>query len=112
MTSPPPASADRAAREQHWLALTRITLPQLARAREWPVSADHCFQRILLDHACGGRWYDHIARRPAYAHAPDAILDAAIALGESVADGAADLVTLNAMSLRWRGKGRRLPPGA
>lgn len=110
MASLSPAPAPRATREQQWLRLTRETLPGLARVRDWPVSADHCFQRILLDNACGGCWYDHIARRPAYAHAPDAILDAAIALGEAVADGAADLAALNAMSLRWRVKGRRLPP--
>ncbi|VXC64564.1 GCN5-related N-acetyltransferase [Sphingomonas sp. 8AM] len=96
-------------REQHWLSLTRVRLPQLARTRDWPVSADHCFQRILLDHACGGCWYDHIARRPAYAHAPDPILDAAIALGEAVANGAADLAALNNTSLNWRGKRPRLP---
>jgi len=95
---------DREARERHWLRLTRETLPALARSRDWPVSADHCFQRILLDNACGGRWYDHIARRPAYAHAPDAILAAAIALGESVAEDTADLDALNDKSLRWRGK--------
>lgn len=95
----------RGERERQWLALTRETLPALAAARDWPVHADHCFQRILLDHACGGRWYDHIPQRPAYAHAPDAVLDAAIALAERVAAGTADLHTLNAQSLRWRGKG-------
>ncbi|MDR6788572.1 hypothetical protein J2Y58_001932 [Sphingomonas sp. BE138] len=94
----------RAERERQWLSLTRETLPALATPRGWPVRADHCFQRILLDHACGGRWYDHIAARPAYAHAPDAILDAAIALGEAVAAGIADLAALNNQSLRWRGK--------
>jgi hypothetical protein len=94
----------RATRERHWLALTRETLPALAGARDWPVRADHCFQRILLDHACGGRWYDHIPKRPAYAHASDAVLDAAIALGERVAAGTADLAALNVQSLRWRGK--------
>jgi len=95
---------DRRAREQRWLTLTRETLPALAAGRAWPVRADHCFQRILLDHACGGCWYDHIAARPAYAHASDAILAAATALGEAVADGTADLSDLNDRSLRWRGK--------
>jgi hypothetical protein len=94
----------RGEREARWLALTRETLPALSRARGWPVSADHCFQRILLDHACGGRWYDHIATRPAYRHADDAILDRAIALGEAVAAGAADIPALNRQSLAWRGK--------
>ncbi|KQN93036.1 GCN5-related N-acetyltransferase [Sphingomonas sp. Leaf231] len=94
----------RAGRERYWLALTRETLPALAAPRGWPVRADHCFQRILLDHACGGRWYDHIDGRPAYVHAPDAVLAAAIALGEEVAAGTTDLAALNDRSLRWRGK--------
>jgi hypothetical protein len=40
---------DRARLEADWLTLTRQTLPTLAKARRWPVSADHCFMRILLD---------------------------------------------------------------
>ena len=96
---------DRTALEHAWLTLTRETLPGLARARGWPVSADHCFQRILLDHACGGRWYDHIAARPAYRHAAPGVLARAIALGAAAARGEADMVALNRQSLRWRGKG-------
>ncbi|GGB25569.1 hypothetical protein GCM10011380_13910 [Sphingomonas metalli] len=68
--------------------------------------ADHCFQRILLDTACGGRWYDHIAGRPAYAHAPDTVLVRAVALARAAAAGEADLATLNRQSLFWRGKMR------
>ncbi len=94
----------RAAYERRWLALTRETLPALAARRGWPVRADHCFQRILLDHACEGRWYDHIAGRPAYRHASDAVLERAIALGEAVVAGTVDLHALNAKSLSWRGK--------
>jgi len=45
---------DRAALEAEWLVLTRASLPALAIERHWPVSADHCFQRILLDNAVGG----------------------------------------------------------
>ena len=93
---------DRAAIEACWLQLTRETLPTLARGRDWPVSADHCFQRILLDHAVGGRWYDHVAGRPAYAHVAADALARAIALGEAVATGNADLHTLNAQSIAWR----------
>ena len=91
-------------RERRWLALTREVMPALARERGWPVRADHCFQRILLDHACGGQWYDAIAARPAYRHATDAQLDAAVALGEAVVAGEADLAALNRQSLMWRGK--------
>jgi hypothetical protein len=94
----------REERERRWLSLTRDVMPSLAQERGWPVRADHCFQRILLDQACGGRWYDAIARRPAYRHASDAQLDAAIALGDAVVAGIADLTQLNRQSLVWRGK--------
>lgn len=97
-------SPDRPALEAEWLLLTRDTLPALAHERHWPVSADHCFQRILLDHAVGGRWYDHIPRRPAYQHLDDTRLSAAVALGRQVADDMVDLHLLNRQSLAWRGK--------
>jgi hypothetical protein len=90
--------------EAAWLHLTRVTLPALAGSRDWPVSADHCFQRILLDHAVGGRWYDHVTRRPAYAHIAPEALARAVTLGEAVASGEADLHALNRQSLTWRGK--------
>ena len=94
----------RPALERRWLALTRETLPRLAGPSGWPVHADHCFQRILLDHAFGGCWYDHVARRPAYRHAPADALARAVALGEAVVAGEADLAALNRRSLAWRGK--------
>lgn len=96
----------RAALEVRWLHLTRVTLPALAPERRWPVRADHCFQRILLDAAHDGRWYDHIVGRPAYAHATPEALARAVALGEAAVAGEADLPALNARSLAWRGKGR------
>lgn len=101
MTSEPHPTALQA----RWLHLTRMTLPALARTRDWPVRNDHCFQRILLDHAVGGCWYDHIPERPAYRHLDAERLAAAVALGEAVVAGRADLHALNAQSLRWRGKG-------
>jgi hypothetical protein len=66
------------------------------------VSADHCFQRILLDHACGCCWYDVIAGRPAYRAAPDPLLERSVELGEAVLAGKADLHALNRQSLLWR----------
>lgn len=101
MTTTDPA---RPALEAAWLALTRETLPALAALRGWPVRADHCFQRILLDNAVEGCWYDHIAARPAYAHAADAVLARAVALGEAAIEGGVNLVELNRRSLAWRGK--------
>lgn len=92
--------------EADWLQITRKTLPVLAAERRWPVRADHCFQRILLDNAVGGRWYDHVAKRPAYAHINEAALARAVALGHAVEQGDADLHALNAASLGWRRKTR------
>ena len=104
-------ATDRAILEAEWRTLTRETLPALADQQDWPVSADHCFQRILLDHAVGGCWYDHIAERPAYRHLADERLAAAVALGRRVAAGDADLDALDRQSLAWRGKvqARRSP---
>jgi len=93
---------NRTIAQARWLDLTRTTLPALAPARGWPVFADHCFQRILLDAACGGVWYDHIARRPAYAYADRDILDRAIALAEAAVSGDLDLFALDRQSLAWR----------
>lgn len=101
----PPKDPGRDALEQRWLALTNQELPAAARP-DWPVRLNHCFQRILLDDATGGVWYDTIPRRPAYAHAPDAVLARAVATGEAVLAGHADLHALNRQSLTWRGKAR------
>ena len=49
------AERSRADLEAEWLELTRGILPGLARSRVWPVRADHCFQRILLDAVVGAR---------------------------------------------------------
>jgi hypothetical protein len=88
---------------ERWFALTRITLPDLADARGWPIGFDHCFQRVLLDNACARPWREAIAA-PAYRHAPDEVMEKAIALGEAAAAGQADLPALNRASLRMRGK--------
>jgi hypothetical protein len=82
-------------------------LPRRARAGRWVVTADHCFGRIVLDHAVGGRWYDALDRRrsPAFAQLDDGQLAAAVALAERVlAEGDPLLRELDARSLAWRGK--------
>lgn len=88
--------------ERDWLDLTRRRLPAAALAAGWPIVEDHCFQRVLLDNACGGVWYDHIIGRPAYRCASDAQLAAALTLGKALLDGHEDLDRLNARSLGWR----------
>ena len=82
-------------------------LPRRARAAKWVVSEDHCFGRIVLDHAVGGRWYDvlHRRRSPAFAQLTDDQLATAVALAERVlAEGDPLLRELDAQSLVWRGK--------
>jgi hypothetical protein len=92
--------------EAHWLRLTRQDLPAAAKARDWPVRLDHCFQRILLDNAAGRVWYEVITGRPAYRHASDSLLKKAVQLGEAALDGRVDLSDLNKQSLSMRGKDR------
>jgi hypothetical protein len=79
------------------------------------VTADHCFGRILLDHAVGGRWSDVLDRRrsPASAQLDDDQLAAAVALGEPVlTEGDPLLRGLDAQSPTWRGKPpKRTSPG-
>ena len=99
---PPLTSSDRAALQQEWLALTRHALPALATVRGWPIALDHCFARVLLDNAVGGCWYDAIPGRPAYRHATDAQLTAAVTLARAARDGTLDLPAANASSLAWR----------
>ncbi len=87
--------------------LVLAELPRRARAGRWVVTADHCFGRIVLDHAVGGRWYDVLDRRrsPAFAQLTDEQLAAAVALAERVlAEGDPLLRDLDARSLAWRGK--------
>ena len=96
---------DRARLEAEWLAITRDTLPALAKTQPWPVSADHCFMRILLDAVHEGRWDRAVQGRPAYKHIDVEQLVAAVNLAERVAAGETDLWALNAQSLAWRGKG-------
>lgn len=88
-----------------YMTLTKEVMPQLARTshQHWPVRNDHCFQRIVLDAACGGTWYDHIAR-PAYKHLTRDQALRAVALCDAIISGKADLTELNRQSLEWRGK--------
>ena len=77
-------------------------MPALAAERGWPVRFDHCFQRILLDNATGGVWYDAIQRRPAYRAAGDDVLRLAVTLGQKALAGEYDLAAANVHSLNWR----------
>ena len=88
-----------------YMHLTKEVLPSLARSdrADWPVSEDHCFQRIVLDHVCGGAWYAHLGR-PAYKHLTNDQAQRAVELCQGIIEGREDLRQMNQQSLIWRGK--------
>ena len=85
-----------------WRDLVERRLPE-AWEPGWPVRFDHCFARILLDTAFGQPWREAI-KPPAWKNTPVEVLRKAVATGEAVLAGDADLVALNRESLRLRGK--------
>ena len=88
-----------------YMHLTREVLPSLARSdrTDWPVSEDHCFQRIVLDTICSGVWYEHLDR-PAYKHLTKDQAQSAVKLCQGIIEGREDLHQMNQQSLIWRGK--------
>ena len=88
-----------------YMHLTKEVLPSMARSdrTNWPVSEDHCFQRIVLDNVCGGVWYEHFDR-PAYKHLTKDQAHRAVEICRDIADGRVNLKKLNQQSLIWRGK--------
>ena len=107
--SGPAPDADDAALRERWRELVGERLPEAARtATGWPVRLDHCFARILLDDACDAPWRERVAP-PAWRNAPPETLRRAIATGEAVLAGEADLDALNRRSLTLRGKLRGKP---
>ena len=69
------------------------------------VSADHFFQRIVFDHACGGVWYEY-RDRPAYMIRTKDQVQRAVKLWADFANGHIDLQKLNQQSLIRRVKHR------
>ena len=104
------STADLASR---YIVLTKEVMPHLARTshKHWPVSNDHCFQRIILDTVCGGVWYDYLPR-PAYKTMTHDEAANAVKLCNDIISGDADLIVLNKQALQWRGKtgATPLPP--
>ncbi len=88
-----------------YMHLTKEVLPSLARNNQtdWPVSNDHCFQRVVLDTISSGVWYEHLDR-PAYKHLTNDQAKRAVELCKDIIKGRADLKQLNHQSLVWRGK--------
>ena len=94
--------------------LVDVELPERARRHGWVLRQDHCFGRVLLDHAVGACWYTALDRRgAAYRQLSVAQLAHAVATGERVlAEGDPLLRELNAQSLAWRRKPARQRPPA
>ncbi|KQP80980.1 GNAT family N-acetyltransferase [Methylobacterium sp. Leaf117] len=96
------------AERARWRDLVERRLPEAVRPG-WPVRADHCFARILLDNTCGAPWRESV-KAPAWANLSGDQLAAAIGLGEAVLAGRADLGWLNRRSLALRDKLRAPGP--
>ena len=88
---------------ERYLELTGERLPAQA-TDAWPVQADHCFQRIVLDALFDDRWDEHIDGRPAYERLTADQLREAITLAESMLDDPDRVRELNRESLRKRGE--------
>lgn len=98
-----PVLEDTTALRAEYRELTAETLPAQATPA-WPVQADHCFQRIVLDTLFGDVWYDHVADRPAVASLTADQLREAIRIAESMLDDPDRVAALNRESLRYRGE--------
>ncbi len=106
MAREPAGSEGRGELIRRYRELVLRELPERARAGRWVVRADHCFGRIVLDHAVGRCWYEVLDRRrsPAFEQLDDERLRTAVELAERIAaDGDPLLRRLNDQSLRWRG---------
>jgi hypothetical protein len=94
---------DTTALRAEYRELTAERLPAQATAA-WPVQADHCFQRIVLDTLFGDVWYDHVTARPAVESLTADQLREAIRIAESMLDDPERVAELNRASLRYRGE--------
>lgn len=87
--------------------LVDVELPAAADRDGWILRNNHCFGRVLLDHAVGRCWYEVLDRRagPAYRQLDDRTLADTVGLAERLlVEGDPLLRQLDASSLRWRGK--------
>ena len=101
------AAESRAYLTGEWERLTKRVLPQRASAEQFPIRWDHCFQRVALDFAFGGCWYDHLDRKKGAAIkqiATPALAKAVAAARRMEAEGVGAVREMDAQSLLWRGK--------
>ncbi|MEM9440093.1 MAG: hypothetical protein AAGA73_06580 [Pseudomonadota bacterium] len=86
---------------QTWRHLVGVRLPRAALERNWPVTADHCFARILLDVTLERPWRD-VVKPPAWRHMPICQMETAISLGEALLSNEQNIDDLNKQSLSLR----------
>ena len=100
----PHIDQDRYDLQTRYLDLTQVVLPSLGRTRGWPVTEDHCFMRIVLDHVFGDRWYNHLDRRlRAYKQLNNTKLAQAVSIAEKMSHADNETIEkMNAQSLAWR----------
>ena len=90
-----------------YLELVNQKLPVVAKQRQFPVSLNHCFARIILDNLFGCCWYEKIDRKKgaAYKQLSAEQLQKAIEIAETMIDSPDSYIQqLNLNSLRWRNK--------
>ncbi|MGF1501796.1 MAG: hypothetical protein ACFBSD_08250 [Paracoccaceae bacterium] len=90
-----------AALRRVWRDLVDRQLPEAARRRNWPLTENHCFARVLLDAALGRPWRE-VVGPPAWAQMPADRLAIAVELGERVLSGRERLTRLDALSRAMR----------
>ena len=86
-----------------YLNLVNHQLPHAAKQRPYPVRANHCFARIILDNLFQDVWYRHL-EKPAYKNMTAEQLRMAIALGQQYLRDPQSCFTANQNSLRLRQK--------
>jgi hypothetical protein len=84
-----------------WLTLVKETLPNMAKANEWPISLDHCFMRVCLDTALDAPWHT-VVKRPAIRNLSDDQIHKAICIAQSLVASPTLLLELNENSIRGR----------
>lgn len=84
-----------------WRYLVGCRLPEAAQNTDWPINADHCFARVLLDNVHGVPWRQMV-QPPAWRNTSVEQLERAIELGEDLLAGRVDLKRLNDASLAMR----------
>lgn len=95
-----------------YLDLVNVQLPAIARVRKLPISAGHCFGRVLLDHLFSACWYGHLdqfGKVPAYRQLSEEQLVRAIAMAQAFIDQPNSYIErLNQESKVWRQNAKAL----